>query len=346
MSEFLHNPHKVLNEIVVTENLVNIDTQQLEYHHILEITRQILSDRKGWNDVSLADIEVRSLLGGITNQLLLIENKKASCLPKKVIIRLFGGNTVDFINRQMENIVFSNFSRLAFSPLFYGIFLNGRIEGYLPGSNLLPTEMTQTPNCGNIAMVVAQLHSFSFEEVKYLSSLTFPQLCSLSTPDLQGLGSSGALPTSLSRQWLWNKIGLFFELSSDLSFPTKDQQQKYESLQLSKMYDEFQWYKNKTEDIYAQLKSSSSADGLSHHKKDRLLGRLYGMDEVLCHNDLLSGNIMLVSEDEDANNQEEKRIVLIDYEYAAYNYRAYDIANHFCGKIGCPLLITCMTVLS
>ncbi|RDX61206.1 putative choline kinase 2, partial [Mucuna pruriens] len=41
-----------------------------------------------------------------------------------------------------------------------------------------------------------------------------------------------------------------------------------------------------------------------------------------CHNDLQYGNIML---DEETNS-----VTIIDYEYAAYNPIAFDIANHFC----------------
>ncbi|KAJ2709376.1 hypothetical protein H4R19_004285 [Coemansia spiralis] len=42
---------------------------------------------------------------------------------------------------------------------------------------------------------------------------------------------------------------------------------------------------------------------------------------VFSHNDLLSGNIIL-----DASNT---KVSFIDYEYANYNYRGFDIANHF-----------------
>ncbi|XP_076035315.1 ethanolamine kinase 2-like [Oratosquilla oratoria] len=42
---------------------------------------------------------------------------------------------------------------------------------------------------------------------------------------------------------------------------------------------------------------------------------------VLCHNDLLLGNII--------RNSNEKSIKFIDYEYASPNYQAYDIGNHF-----------------
>ncbi|XP_064168951.1 ethanolamine kinase 1-like [Anguilla rostrata] len=42
---------------------------------------------------------------------------------------------------------------------------------------------------------------------------------------------------------------------------------------------------------------------------------------VLCHNDLLTKNIIY--------NQAEGSVRFIDYEYADYNYQAYDIGNHF-----------------
>lgn len=42
---------------------------------------------------------------------------------------------------------------------------------------------------------------------------------------------------------------------------------------------------------------------------------------VLAHNDLLLGNILY--------NPKRESVVFIDYEYTAFNYQAFDIANHF-----------------
>ncbi|XP_046680792.1 choline/ethanolamine kinase isoform X1 [Homalodisca vitripennis] len=44
---------------------------------------------------------------------------------------------------------------------------------------------------------------------------------------------------------------------------------------------------------------------------------------VFCHNDLQEGNILL------REDQEEPSLVLIDFEYCSYNYRGFDLANHF-----------------
>ncbi|XP_076249307.1 ethanolamine kinase 1 isoform X2 [Calliopsis andreniformis] len=44
-------------------------------------------------------------------------------------------------------------------------------------------------------------------------------------------------------------------------------------------------------------------------------------DIVFAHNDLLLGNVLY--------NQKENIVTFIDFEYTAYNYQAFDIANHF-----------------
>lgn len=45
---------------------------------------------------------------------------------------------------------------------------------------------------------------------------------------------------------------------------------------------------------------------------------------VFCHNDLQEGNILMKE-----NQPGGLSLCLIDYEYCAYNYRGFDIANHF-----------------
>ncbi|XP_066557252.1 choline kinase alpha isoform X1 [Amia ocellicauda] len=48
---------------------------------------------------------------------------------------------------------------------------------------------------------------------------------------------------------------------------------------------------------------------------------------VFCHNDCQEGNILLLKGRENSDRQ---RLMLIDFEYSSYNYRDFDIANHFC----------------
>ncbi|XP_063164931.1 choline/ethanolamine kinase isoform X1 [Candoia aspera] len=48
---------------------------------------------------------------------------------------------------------------------------------------------------------------------------------------------------------------------------------------------------------------------------------------VFCHNDVQEGNILLLAGREACSTD---RLMLIDFEYSSYNYRGFDIANHFC----------------
>jgi choline/ethanolamine kinase len=47
---------------------------------------------------------------------------------------------------------------------------------------------------------------------------------------------------------------------------------------------------------------------------------------VFSHNDLQEGNILIRPEYETPDD----KLVLIDFEYCSYNYRGFDLANHFC----------------
>ncbi|XP_029439072.1 choline kinase alpha isoform X2 [Rhinatrema bivittatum] len=48
---------------------------------------------------------------------------------------------------------------------------------------------------------------------------------------------------------------------------------------------------------------------------------------VFCHNDCQEGNILLL---EGRESSEKQKLMLIDFEYSSYNYRGFDIGNHFC----------------
>lgn len=55
---------------------------------------------------------------------------------------------------------------------------------------------------------------------------------------------------------------------------------------------------------------------------------------VFCHNDMQEGNILMcLDENEniggDMKDDDDAKLVLIDFEYCSYNYRSFDLANHF-----------------
>ncbi|XP_058723038.1 probable ethanolamine kinase [Vicia villosa] len=99
---------------------------------------------------------------------------------------------------------------------------------------------------------------------------------------------------------LWNDIWKFFEKASVLEFDDSEMQKTYKTVSFREVQDEI----NELQVLCDRLKSPV----------------------VFSHNDLLSGNIMV--------NHEEDKLYFIDYEYASYNYRGYDIGNHFAEYAG------------
>lgn len=229
--------------------------------------------------------------GGITNALYIVSLIGET--TTKVVLRLFGAGTELFIDRKTENAVFAHLSTVGYGPVFLGLFKNGRLEGFLNDMrSLVPEEMWLPPICHQVATNIAFLHDQNIEEVK-----------------------------STQERWMWNKIGLFFDLASKLTFADSETKRiKFEQIDLLKMKSEIDWLETFILNLIEFLKSAPSTP--------RNIGRSFALDIGLCHNDLLSGNIMRSGYDID----ESTTAKLIDYEYAGYNYRGYDVANHFCGK--------------
>ncbi|CAN9499218.1 unnamed protein product [Ophioblennius macclurei] len=48
---------------------------------------------------------------------------------------------------------------------------------------------------------------------------------------------------------------------------------------------------------------------------------------VFCHNDVQEGNILIL---DNKDHTSKERLMLIDFEYSSYNYRGFDLGNHFC----------------
>ncbi|GFY99776.1 protein kinase superfamily protein [Actinidia rufa] len=94
---------------------------------------------------------------------------------------------------------------------------------------------------------------------------------------------------------LWNDIFKFFQKASTLTFDDDEKQRKYETVSFEEVHNEV-----------IKLKE---------------LTGYFDAPVVFAHNDLLSGNLML--------NDEEEKLYLIDFEYGSYNYRGFDIGNHF-----------------
>lgn len=312
---FEDNPNKVLDRVIDISS-ATLSPEDLQ-SQIKDVVLHILSTNDENPELLSTDTQLihsKQLHGGITNQLYHISiDRSVKSSFHNFIFRIYGNNTEQFIDRNIENLVFARFSALSFGPKFCGLFKSGRVEGYIPARALEPDEMSDSFFYPHISGKVAQLHQLSIVEIK---------------PEV---------PYS----WLWKKIHLFFQLASCVegeSFSINaEKQSQYEALGLNAMLQEFFRLQSSIEQYHKELLQTQSNEiTRTDEEAERAAGRSLALDEVLCHNDLLSGNILYTSnineQQETSQKLDMNPITLIDYEYAAYNYRAYDFANHFCGK--------------
>lgn len=169
---YLNNPSAVLD--------VTIDTNETGaklHSSLIAITRSIVGN--AWAESTDDAIEVVALTGGITNVLYLLKHKASDA---KIIARLYGAGTSAFIDRGSENVVFAKLSELQFGPVFYGLFQNGRLEGFLPAVALQSDEMGLPDVVPGVATSVARLHAIEVPEIK-------------------------------KERWLWTKIETFVALA-------------------------------------------------------------------------------------------------------------------------------------
>ena len=101
-----------------------------------------------------APVEITSLKGGITNELLLAEQDGI-----KMLVRAFGRGTGSFIDRQREFAVHQQLQTLGLAPTLYGKFGNGLVYGFIPGSAAAPSQLGAPTVMRQVSRRLAQWHA-------------------------------------------------------------------------------------------------------------------------------------------------------------------------------------------
>ncbi|XP_038155873.1 choline/ethanolamine kinase [Cyprinodon tularosa] len=109
------------------------------------------------------------------------------------------------------------------------------------------------------------------------------------------------MPFNKEPKWLFGTIDKYMDQVMKIKFVREAHVKKYKKLV--------------TFDLAAELKSLRS------------LLAATPSPVVFCHNDVQEGNILML---EDRGSSSTERLMLIDFEYSSYNYRGFDLGNHFC----------------
>lgn len=251
-----------------------------------------------WKTVPLEHLRISRIKGGMSNMLFLcrlsevyppIRNE-----PNKVLLRVYFNPETES-HLVAESVIFTLLSERHLGPKLYGIFSGGRLEEYIPSRPLSCHEISLSHMSTKIAKRVAKVHQLEvpiWKEPDYLCE---------------------ALQRWLKQLTGTVEPGHLFDLPEDCGVS------KVNCIDLAR----------ELEFLRAHISLSKSP-------------------VTFCHNDLQEGNILLPKassgnirmpslSDEtqalgnslSAFNPADPRLVLIDFEYASYNYRAFDFANHF-----------------
>jgi len=124
-----------------------------------QLIRQVAkSVVREWNDLSLSDIVVKEVSGGITNMLYraIVENNNNK--NGSVLVRVYGNKTDLIIDRKRELVNIKRLFTTGFGPKLYGTFKNGYVYEFYPGCPVQPEELSSCKWNAQIAAQLARYH--------------------------------------------------------------------------------------------------------------------------------------------------------------------------------------------
>lgn len=109
------------------------------------------------------------------------------------------------------------------------------------------------------------------------------------------------MPFNKEPKWLFGTMNKYLDQVLKISFTRRSQIKKYNKLLSYDLRHEMETLRCLLQETYSPV--------------------------VFCHNDCQEGNILLL---DNKKNTGKQKLMLIDFEYSSYNYRGFDIGNHFC----------------
>ncbi|GBP20226.1 hypothetical protein EVAR_82099_1 [Eumeta japonica] len=245
--------------------------------------------------------------------------------PKKVLLRIYGQvhgeRAMDAI--VTESVIFTLLSERRLGPKLHGVFSGGRIEEYIPARPLLTKELSEPALSMKIAEKMAAIHSMD-------------------------------VPLSKEPNWIWKTMHKWLKTvreerlaphnTASAKASNTDEEQIIKRLKSVDFDKEIDWLKkyiatvdspvvfchNDMQEgnilLLEDVTQNASEDDVTYVEAEEQPNREHKYVEPLSQYDDANTSDSISSRISDSG---EPKLVLIDFEYCAYNYRGFDIANHF-----------------
>ena len=311
------------------------------------------------------DIVATQVQGGITNLLYLLVNKGLKADENRsLLVRIFGKKTDLMIDRNRDNGVMRMLSDLDFGPPCHGFFANGRVEGFFETYRALkPNEMSHPRIMPLVAPELARMHSLGVTAHPNSKLIGAKSASLWDTIDSwldkikndvdfgvgagEGLGGGGGDGGGEG-----GGQGASGGVESEVAAKKEAEKKKtLELLDVDEMAREIAWLKSvlpARDGAAAAVEGAGAgtgtgtgtgtgaAAGTANAATTRAMAKAttaavaFTDAVVFAHNDALAGNILY---DEKADGGS-GGVKLIDFEYGSWNFRGFDLANHFCEFAG------------
>ena len=253
-----------------------------------------------WSGVAAARLE--PVVGGITNSLHRVVPSSASegaegdenGQLEPVVLRVFGRGTEKFLDRETEAAALTELNAFGFGARCLGVFENGRLEAFLADAR--PAAPDEMADARVSRAVARALRRFHACDVR-ARRVAAPR----------ETHSDARESTLVPRTW--DIMRSWHEAATTETDSAHDADPRLEALGLARM--------------------SADVDALEAATK-----RAVDAPTVLLHNDALAGNIMLPAGYARARAGHDPDVTLIDFEYACYGPRGFDLANHLIEHAG------------
>ncbi|CAH8553134.1 unnamed protein product [Schistosoma turkestanicum] len=230
--------------------------------------------------------KIRSLEEGLSNVVLRFDYNNKTNEPETILMRIRTKLSDFIVNRWDEIKHMHLLHELGGEQKLYAVFQNGLVYSFIKGSTISVDKFSVPKYSELIIDQVARLHSLPARE-------TMLRLFPNEYKDSSQLSTKPVLLSTI-RNWI-----------EKLPTSYNNDKQKFERL------------KNEVPSKDALLNEVAYLEKLLENSISPV---------VLCHNDLLAGNIVV--------SPDEKSVHFIDFEYCGFNHAAFDIGNHFCEFAG------------
>ncbi|KAM7350970.1 choline/ethanolamine kinase isoform 2-T3 [Cochliomyia hominivorax] len=241
--------------------------------------------------------------------------------PEEVLLRIYGQSHGEDALEAMitESVVFALLSERHFGPKLHGIFPGGRIEQYIPARALLTAELADPKISPKIAEKMGEIHGLN-------------------------------IPMSKEPDWIWNCMNRW-QRHLPAILVRNDWQENQKHAEFVRKFS----YEEETKWLKSVIDQGQYPVLFCHNdfQEGNILLRKTSNNQEEAN---LDDSLMDTNSDEGENNVNNKRVrttdldtsgdsalcsgdsssvipepdlMIIDFEYCAYNYRGFDLANHF-----------------